>query len=58
MANLLSKFRLDYSSLQMVQISDKPKEKTQEFFDSIIEDFKIKNDKESNGMYIIFNTVC
>ncbi|KAB0800350.1 hypothetical protein PPYR_06090 [Photinus pyralis] len=40
MANLLSKFRLDYSSLQMVQLSDKPKPKTVEFFDTIIEDYR------------------
>ncbi|KAK4881311.1 hypothetical protein RN001_004630 [Aquatica leii] len=39
MANLLSKFRLDYSSLQMVQISDKPNPKTVEFFNTVIEDF-------------------
>ncbi|KAK5649405.1 hypothetical protein RI129_000434 [Pyrocoelia pectoralis] len=48
MANLLSKFRLDYSSLQMVQISDKPKLKTVEFFDTIIEDYR------DNGSVIKF----
>ncbi|KAF2899446.1 hypothetical protein ILUMI_06729 [Ignelater luminosus] len=47
MASLLSKFRLDYSSLQMVQISDKPKQKTVEFFNTIIEDFRSKD--ESDG---------
>lgn len=49
MASLLSKFRLDYSSLQMVQISDKPKPKTVEFFNTIIEDFRIKDDNEGDG---------
>lgn len=46
MANLLAKFRLDYSSLQMVQIIDKPKPKTIEFFNTLIEDFKAKDDTD------------
>lgn len=49
MANLLSKFRLDYSSIKMVQISDKPSEATLELFDTIIDDFK-----ERDG----FDTEC
>lgn len=40
MANLLSKFRIDYSCLKMVQISDKPKESSIDFFNSIISNFK------------------
>lgn len=40
MANLLSKFRLDYSSIKMVQISDKPQDSTIELFNYLIQDFK------------------
>ncbi|KAF5306750.1 hypothetical protein FQA39_LY01508 [Lamprigera yunnana] len=54
MANLLSKFRLDYSSLQMVQISDKPNAKTVEFFDTLIEEYKdSKNDCEISEMELV-----
>lgn len=36
MANLLSKFRIDYSCLKMVQITDKPRESTLQFFNDIL----------------------
>lgn len=51
MANLLSKFRLDYYSLQMVSIADKPQDTTIEFFNDLIDRF-ITNDevKESDCM--------
>lgn len=52
MANLLSKFRLDYSSIKMVQISDKPSEATLELFDTIIDDFK-ERDGFDTGMFFI-----
>lgn len=50
MANLLSKFRLDYSSIKMVQISDKPSEATLELFDTIIDDFK-ERDGFDTGLF-------
>lgn len=48
MANLLSKFRIDYACLKMVQISDKPKESTTEFFNSIISNINKDNAPEGN----------
>lgn len=50
MANLLAKFRIDYSGLKMVQISDKPKESTVQFFDNILDNCVTKGANE-NGMY-------
>lgn len=47
MANLLSKFRIDYSCLKMVQITDKPKEATLQFFNEILE--HSSNIDPSNG---------
>lgn len=49
MANLLAKFRINYSSLLMVQISDKPKESTIEFFNNLIADFKTEEEFSENG---------
>lgn len=41
MANLLSKFRIDYSTLTMVQdITEKPKNSTIQLFESLIADFR------------------
>ncbi|KAJ8965882.1 hypothetical protein NQ314_003862 [Rhamnusium bicolor] len=40
MAHLLSKFRLDYSSLKMVSISDKPQNETIKLFDSLLNQFR------------------
>lgn len=50
MANLLSKFRLEYSSLEMVSISDKPQDSTIEFFNNLLTDFKVDtlDDSECN----------
>ncbi|XP_028130937.1 bumetanide-sensitive sodium-(potassium)-chloride cotransporter isoform X2 [Diabrotica virgifera virgifera] len=39
MAHLLSKFRLDYYSLQMVSIGDKPQDSTIEFFNELLTRF-------------------
>lgn len=52
MASLLAKFRIDYSDLQVVpDITNKPSEKTQEFFDSLIADFRVEKaeEQESDG---------
>ncbi|XP_045483258.1 bumetanide-sensitive sodium-(potassium)-chloride cotransporter isoform X2 [Harmonia axyridis] len=43
MANLLTKFRLEYSSLEMVSLSDKPKDDTIEFFNELLKDFKTED---------------
>jgi len=41
MASLLAKFRIDYSDLQVVpDITSKPLDCTQQFFDSLIADFR------------------
>ena len=41
MANLLSKFRIDYQSLIMVSgITEKPQAKTVDLFDKILEGFR------------------
>lgn len=42
MASMLSKFRIDYSDLQIVpSISKKPQETTQQLFESLIADFRV-----------------
>ncbi|XP_017777968.1 PREDICTED: solute carrier family 12 member 2 [Nicrophorus vespilloides] len=47
MASLLAKFRIDYSDLQVVpDITSKPAEQTQQFFDSLIADFRVQTNKE------------
>lgn len=49
MASLLAKFRIDYSDLQVVpDITNKPLECTQQFFESLIADFR-KPDSEDNA---------
>ncbi|XP_060526169.1 bumetanide-sensitive sodium-(potassium)-chloride cotransporter [Cylas formicarius] len=48
MAHMLSKFRLQYSSLKMVSLSDKPQERTIEFFNNMLKEFRIQNDAESD----------
>lgn len=46
MASLLAKFRIDYSDLEIVpDITSKPSEATQLFFESLIADFR----KPENG---------
>lgn len=48
MASLLAKFRIDYSDLQVVpDVTSKPMERTQQFFESLISDFR-KSSKEDN----------
>lgn len=49
MANLLSKFRLNYTVLKMVSISDKPKPETIRMFNEIIENFRNANVDVSEG---------
>ncbi|XP_044762363.1 bumetanide-sensitive sodium-(potassium)-chloride cotransporter [Coccinella septempunctata] len=43
MANLLTKFRLEYSSLEMVSLSEKPQQDTIEFFNGLLKDFKTED---------------
>lgn len=61
MANLLAKFRINYSSLVMVQISEKPKDSTVEFFNTLIADFRTDQDINENGKILetsrIFQTI-
>lgn len=40
MAHLLTKFRLEYSSLKMVSLSDRPKDETIKFFDDLLTSVK------------------
>jgi hypothetical protein len=49
MAFLLSKFRLNYSSLKIVSISDKPQESTIKFFNDMLEDFRTSEEVAENG---------
>ncbi|XP_018578158.1 bumetanide-sensitive sodium-(potassium)-chloride cotransporter [Anoplophora glabripennis] len=52
MASLLAKFRIDYTDLQVVpDITAKPQESTQTFFDSLIADFRTE-EKENDSVYI------
>lgn len=47
MANLLSKFRIDYSSLTMVQdITEAPQAETKKMFEDIIKKFTDENVRE------------
>jgi solute carrier family 12 sodium/potassium/chloride transporter 2 len=48
MAFLLSKFRLNYSSLKIVSISDKPQESTIKFFNDMLEDFRTSEEVAEN----------
>lgn len=52
MADLLSKFRLNYSSLTMVQLADKPKPSTIEFFETLIDDFRTDQEVDVNDCRI------
>lgn len=46
MASLLSKFRIDYSDLQLIpDITKKPQENSTQFFNELIKDF-MSNDRE------------
>lgn len=51
MASLLAKFRIDYSDLQLISdITTKPLDTTQQYFDSVIKDF-VKPDQEEHGRF-------
>jgi hypothetical protein len=51
MANLLSKFRIDYSSLTMVQdITEAPKEETKKLFDDLISKFTSESTNEGKSI--------
>ena len=65
MASLLAKFRIDYASLTMVEdITEKPKEETQQLFNKILRDYAGKTEEESeesvksNFMIIIKSRRC
>lgn len=50
MASLLAKFRIDYSDLQVVSdITSKPLECTQQFFDSLIAGFRKPENADAAG---------
>lgn len=54
MASLLSKFRIDYSGLVMVEdITENPKEETLNFFQEVLKEFNQNNgkDKEDSSEY-------
>lgn len=48
MANLLLKFRLNYSSLKMVSLNDKPQDSTIKFFETLLQDFRTSEDIKEN----------
>ncbi|XP_068081750.1 bumetanide-sensitive sodium-(potassium)-chloride cotransporter [Anabrus simplex] len=56
MASLLAKFRIDYSDLKVIpDITKKPQECTMDFFETLIEDFKIPDtasDSSGDGISI------
>lgn len=54
MAGMLSKFRIDYSDLQIVpSISKKPQEATQQLFESMINEFRYpENDETTTGKQV------
>ncbi|KAG5884017.1 hypothetical protein JTB14_018579, partial [Gonioctena quinquepunctata] len=52
MAHLLSKFRLDYYSLKMVSISDKPQDSTIQFFDTLLTRFRTNDEVEENDCLV------
>ncbi|XP_074028973.1 sodium potassium chloride cotransporter [Leptinotarsa decemlineata] len=52
MAHLLTKFRLDYFSLKMVSISDKPQNSTVEFFDELLTPFRTKDEVGENDCLV------
>ncbi|CAG9818005.1 unnamed protein product, partial [Phaedon cochleariae] len=48
MAHLLSKFRLDYYSLKMVSICDRPQDATIHFFENLLSNFRTSLDIQEN----------
>lgn len=60
MASLLAKFRIDYTDLQLISdITKKPQDVTQKYFDSVIKDFMHAdaegNGKPPNNLYVLDN---
>lgn len=59
MASLLAKFRIDYSDLRVIpDITRKPKEETNAFFDSLITEFKLPefgDDTETGNLIIVYH---
>ena len=54
MASLLAKFRIDYSDLQIVSdITSKPQESTQQFFESLISEFQKPEHGKCNIFFVI-----
>lgn len=52
MASLLAKFRIDYSDLLVVpDITNKPMEKTQQYFESLISEFRKNSDQQDECKY-------
>lgn len=50
MASLLAKFRIDYSALKLLpDITKKPKEETNKYFEDLIKEFKSDNPDEEEG---------
>ncbi|CAH1967079.1 unnamed protein product [Acanthoscelides obtectus] len=57
MASLLAKFRIDYTDLQVIpDITAKPQESTQRFFESLISDFRSNKDEKSEDGESISNS--
>lgn len=51
MASMLAKFRIDYTDLQIVSnVSSKPQESTQRFFESLIEGFRVPQTSSESGI--------
>lgn len=56
MANLLSKFRIDYSSLTMVQdITEAPQDETKKLFEEVTNKFTDESASEGNAQIIFGN---
>lgn len=62
MASLLAKFRIDYSDLQIVpDITSKALDCTQQFFDTLIADFRKPSSEDTNSgnmRFLFCFTVC
>ncbi|KAJ8973377.1 hypothetical protein NQ317_007190 [Molorchus minor] len=53
MASLLAKFRIDYTDLQVVpDITAKPQQSTEKYFDSLIADFRTSDEDENDGVHV------
>lgn len=59
MANLLSKFRIDYSSLTMVQdITEAPQESTKKLFEEVTKKFTDESASEGTAQLPTSTTKC